>query len=61
LQNAVVAAQGQLPFCQDTGTATIVGKKGQQVFTGGGDEEALAAASTTPTPPTTCATPRPSP
>jgi fumarate hydratase, class I len=42
LQNAVVASKGQLPFCQDTGTATIVGKKGQQVFTGGGDEEALS-------------------
>jgi fumarate hydratase class I len=42
LRNAEVAARGVLPFCQDTGTATIVGKKGQQVWTGGGDEEALA-------------------
>ena len=42
LMNADVAAKGQLPFCQDTGTATIVGKKGQYVFTGGGDEEALS-------------------
>ncbi|HLL90011.1 MAG TPA: fumarate hydratase [Tepidisphaeraceae bacterium] len=33
LQNAVVAAAGQLPSCQDTGTATIVGKKGQYVLT----------------------------
>jgi fumarate hydratase class I len=42
LRNAEVAAQGVLPFCQDTGTATIVAKKGQYVFTGGGDEEALS-------------------
>jgi len=42
LRNAEVAADGVLPFCQDTGTATILGKKGQQVWTGGGDEEALA-------------------
>jgi fumarate hydratase class I len=33
IQNAVVAAAGQLPTCQDTGTATIVGKKGQYVLT----------------------------
>lgn len=31
-----------LPTCQDTGTAIIVGKKGQRVWTGGGDEAALA-------------------
>ena len=42
LMNADVSAKGQLPFCQDTGTATIVAKKGQFVFTGGGDEEALS-------------------
>ena len=42
LLNAEIAVKGQLPFCQDTGTATIVGKKGQFVWTGGGDEEALA-------------------
>ena len=41
LLNAGVAAKGQLPFCQDTGTATIVAKKGQKVWTGGGDVEAL--------------------
>ena len=29
LRNAEVAAQGVLPLCQDTGTATVVGKKGQ--------------------------------
>ena len=42
LRNADTAAKGILPFCQDTGTATIVGKKGQQVWTGVKDEEHLA-------------------
>ena len=42
LRNAEVASKGILPFCQDTGTAIVVGKKGQQVWTGGGDEEALS-------------------
>jgi len=42
LQNAEISSKGILPFCQDTGTATIVAKKGQQVWTGGGDEEALS-------------------
>jgi fumarate hydratase class I len=42
LRNAEVAAGFVLPFCQDTGTATIVGKKGQQVWTGGRDEEFLS-------------------
>lgn len=42
LRNAEVAANGILPFCQDTGTATIVGKKGQQVWTGAKDEEYLS-------------------
>ena len=42
LRNAEVAARGVLPFCQDTGTAIVYGKKGQQVWTGGGDEEALS-------------------
>ncbi len=42
LQNAVVSAEGQLPFCQDTGTATVVAKKGQNIFTGGDDAEALS-------------------
>ncbi len=41
LQNACVAAAGVLPSCQDTGTAIVTGKKGQQVWTGGNDEEAL--------------------
>ncbi|MGC4117142.1 MAG: fumarate hydratase [Myxococcales bacterium] len=42
LFNAEVAAKGVLPFCQDTGTATIIAKKGQQVWTGGGDEVSLS-------------------
>ena len=42
LKNANIAASGVLPMCQDTGTAIIMGKKGQNVFTGGGDEAALA-------------------
>jgi len=42
LFNAEVAAKGVLPFCQDTGTATIIGKKGQQIWTGSKDEEALS-------------------
>lgn len=42
LKNAEVSANFVLPFCQDTGTATIVGKKGQQVWTGARDEEFLA-------------------
>ena len=42
LKNANIAAGGVLPMCQDTGTAIILGKKGQLVFTGGGDEAALA-------------------
>jgi len=42
LKNANIAAGGILPGCQDTGTAIIMGKKGQQVLTPGGDEAALA-------------------
>ena len=42
LLNQVVAAQGELPTCQDTGTAIIHGEKGQQVWTGYCDEEALS-------------------
>jgi len=42
LRNAEVSANFVLPFCQDTGTATILGKKGQQVWTGARDEEFLS-------------------
>ena len=39
LRNAEIAAEGDLPICQDTGTAIVMGKKGQQVWTGVKDEE----------------------
>ncbi len=42
LKNANIASGGVLPMCQDTGTAVILGKKGQAVWTGGGDAEALS-------------------
>ena len=42
LKNANIAAAGVLPGCQDTGTAIIMGKKGQCVFTGGNDHEAIS-------------------
>lgn len=42
LRNAEVAAKGQLPVCQDTGTAIIHGEKGQYVFTGCDDAEKLS-------------------
>ncbi len=42
LKNAFISAEGEFPMCQDTGTAVIIGKKGQQVWTGADDEEALA-------------------
>jgi Tartrate dehydratase alpha subunit/Fumarate hydratase class I, N-terminal domain len=42
LRNSEISAKGILPFCQDTGTAIIMGKKGQQIWTEGNDEEALS-------------------
>lgn len=42
LRNSEISAKGVLPFCQDTGTAIISGKKGQQVWTDGNDEEHLS-------------------
>lgn len=42
LKNAVISAEGLFPMCQDTGTAIIIGKKGQQIITAGCDEEALS-------------------
>ncbi len=42
LRNAEVASKGQLPFCQDTGTAIVHGEKGQFVFTGCDDAEYLS-------------------
>src|SRR4029078_8240399 len=42
LKNANIAAGGVLPMCQDTGTAIVMGKKGQAVWTGGGEEQEIA-------------------
>ncbi len=42
LKNANISAGGILPMCQDTGTAIVMGKKGQHVLTTGKDEEAIA-------------------
>ncbi|MFD7509248.1 fumarate hydratase, partial [Streptomyces sp. NPDC059853] len=42
LKNANIAAAGVLPMCQDTGTAIVMGKRGQQVLTEGEDARALS-------------------
>ena len=42
LKNAVISAEGVFPMCQDTGTAVVIGKKGQRVWTGFSDEKALS-------------------
>ena len=42
LKNANIAAGGVLPMCQDTGTAIVVGKRGQHVLTDGDDEMAIS-------------------
>jgi fumarate hydratase class I len=42
LKNANVAAGGVLPMCQDTGTAIVMGKKGERILTGGSDDRALS-------------------
>jgi len=42
LKNAAIAAKGVLPMCQDTGTAIVMGKRGQHVLTAGTDEEPLS-------------------
>jgi fumarate hydratase class I len=42
LQNAVVAVEGELPSCQDTGTAIVMAKKGENVYTGADDGEWLS-------------------
>ncbi len=42
LKNANIAAGGVLPMCQDTGTAIVVGKKGQRVWVEGNEEEAIS-------------------
>src|SRR5947209_13874076 len=42
LKNACIAAGGVLPMCQDTGTAIVMGKRGQHVLTDGRDEEHIS-------------------
>ena len=42
LKNANIAAGGVLPMCQDTGTAIVMGKRGQQILTEGTDEKPLS-------------------
>ena len=42
LLNQAVAAEGELPTCQDTGTAIVIGKKGEDVYTGCNDAEMLS-------------------
>ena len=42
LRNAEIAAKGELPFCQDTGTAIVHGEKGQRVYTGCDDAEKIS-------------------
>lgn len=42
IKNAVISAEGEFPLCQDTGTAIVIGKKGQHVWSGYSEKEALA-------------------
>src|SRR4051812_36042634 len=42
MKNANIAAGGVLPMCQDTGTAIVMGKRGELVLTGGDDERAIS-------------------
>jgi fumarate hydratase, class I len=42
LRNTVISSNEDLPWCQDTGTAIVIGKKGEDVFTGGKDAECLS-------------------
>jgi fumarate hydratase class I len=42
LKNQVVSSEGQLPTCQDTGTAIVIGKKGENVWTGAEDAEHIS-------------------
>lgn len=42
LKNAVIAAEGEFPLCQDTGTAIVIGKKGHRIWTGYSEASALS-------------------
>lgn len=41
IKNAIISAEGKLPLCQDTGTATVFAWRGERVLTGGDDEKLL--------------------
>jgi fumarate hydratase class I len=58
LKNAVISAEMEFPMCQDTGTAIVMGKKGQQVWTGFSDEKALSKGVFNAYTQTNCAIPR---
>ncbi|MGJ3560776.1 fumarate hydratase [Streptomyces sp. INA 01156] len=57
LKNANISAAGVLPMCQDTGTAIVMGKRGQTSSPGAATRRPCPGASTTPTGSSTCATP----
>ncbi len=42
ITNALISAEGKLPLCQDTGTATVIGWKGESLYTGADDEEFIS-------------------
>jgi fumarate hydratase, class I len=42
IRNSVISSKEKLPWCQDTGTAIVIGKKGEDVRTGGKDAEHLS-------------------
>lgn len=42
IKNAVISADMEYPMCQDTGTAIVMGKKGQQIWTGVEDEKPIS-------------------
>ena len=58
LRNAEVSAKGQLPFCQDTGTAIVHAKKASGCTPATTTKLAFRRVCISPTPPTTCATAR---
>ncbi|MCA1950897.1 MAG: FumA C-terminus/TtdB family hydratase beta subunit [Treponema sp.] len=42
ITNALISAEGKLPLCQDTGTATVIGWKGESIYTGTDDQESIS-------------------
>lgn len=41
VKNAIIAGEGRLPLCQDTGTATVFAWRGERIMTGGNDVKAI--------------------